>query len=117
MSSDIRSQAAVGLPSSCAGCFSAYVETCATTGLGLDALETALLELANTPSLASGALCMLSAAMFGDEDAQTVAALTLVHLLWSLPIPHSHYADHPLESLVQRSDHAWHPVVPFSFVR
>lgn len=52
--------AALELPSSCVGCFSACVETCATTGLGLDALNTALLDLAQAPSLASGGLCMPS---------------------------------------------------------
>ena len=70
-----RSQAALGLPSSCASRFSACVETCATTGLGLDALSTALLELANAPSLASGTFCMPSTTTFGDEDAQTFPAV------------------------------------------
>lgn len=36
---------------------------CATTGLGLDALNTALLELAGPPSLASGMFCMPSSAI------------------------------------------------------
>lgn len=45
---------AMGLPSSCVGCFAACVETCATSGLGLDALNAALLDLVEAPSLASG---------------------------------------------------------------
>ena len=77
-----RGQDALGLPSSCAGCFSAWVETCATTGLGLDALSTALLELANAPSLASGTFCMPTTAICGDKDALTVTAVAFVHLIW-----------------------------------
>lgn len=45
---------AMGLPSSCVGCFAACLETCATSGLGLDALNAALLDLVDAPSLASG---------------------------------------------------------------
>ncbi len=43
-----------GIPSSCADAFAACVETCATTGLGLDALSAALLQLSDAPSLAAG---------------------------------------------------------------
>ena len=75
-----RDQAPVGLPSSCATCFAACVETCATTGLGLDALSTALLELTNAPSLASGKFCMRCTATSGDEDSQTVHAVAFVHV-------------------------------------
>ena len=53
-----RRPVAAEMPTTCAACFSASVETCATTGLGLDALSSALLELANAPSLASGPVCM-----------------------------------------------------------
>ena len=51
-----RQAGGFGIPSDCSGCFTACVETCATSGLGLDALNAALLELANAPSLASGQL-------------------------------------------------------------
>ena len=57
--SDRGQAAALGMPSGCVGCFLACVETCATTGLGLDALNAALLELTNAPSLASGSLLCL----------------------------------------------------------
>lgn len=43
-----------GIPSNCADAFAACVETCATTGLGLDALSAALLQLSDAPSLAAG---------------------------------------------------------------
>lgn len=56
---------AMGLPSSCVGCFAACVETCATSGLGLDALNAALLDLVEAPSLASGLL--LHAVDFGSD--------------------------------------------------
>ena len=50
------------LPSSCAGSFAACVETCATSGLGLDALSAALLQLSDAPSLAAGSTAMSVAA-------------------------------------------------------
>ena len=83
-----RGRAAAGLPSSCAGCFSACVETCATTGLGLDALNTALLELANASSLASGALCKPSIAVSGFEAAQTTPLQSSLSMsTWCLSYP------------------------------
>ena len=48
-----------GIPNSCADAFAACVETCATTGLGLDALSAALLQLSDAPSLAAGSLCCI----------------------------------------------------------
>jgi len=48
-----------GIPSSCADAFAACVETCATTGLGLDALSAALLQLSDAPSLAAGSSCCI----------------------------------------------------------
>ena len=48
------------LPSSCADSFAACVETCATSGLGLDALSAVLLELSNAPSLAAGQLLIFN---------------------------------------------------------
>ena len=46
-----------GIPSSCADAFAACVETCATTGLGLQALSAALLQLSDAPNLAAGSPC------------------------------------------------------------
>lgn len=48
------------LPSSCADSFAACVETCATSGLGLDALSAVLLELSNAPNLAAGWLLIFN---------------------------------------------------------
>jgi len=47
------------IPSSCADAFAACVKTCATTGLGLDALSAALLQLSDAPSLAAGSPCCI----------------------------------------------------------
>ena len=55
---------AYGLPARCVEAFAACVETCATSGLGLDALSAALLKLSDAPNLAAGKLpsgtCMKS---------------------------------------------------------
>ena len=47
------------IPGSCADAFAAFVKTCATTGLGLDALSAALLQLSDAPSLAAGSPCCI----------------------------------------------------------
>ena len=58
-----RQAVPLGIPTDCSGCFAASVQTCATSGLGLDVLSAALLQLANAPSLASGqpASCLAQA--------------------------------------------------------
>ena len=91
-----RGQDALGLPSSCAGCFSAWVETCAMTGLGLDALSTALLELADGHSLALTTFCMPSTAICTDSPCSRLCASHLGPFLFYT----SHNADCPMRPLI-----------------
>ena len=75
--------AVYGLPSSCAGSFAACVETCATSGLGLDALSAALLRLSDAPSLAAGstavsvAICTVCSCCLSAHTATELPQLRL----------------------------------------
>lgn len=69
-----------GIPSSCTDAFAASVETCATTGLGLDALSAALLQLSDAPSLAAGSSCCICLCLLANM------VTNYVHIHGNLPL-------------------------------